>query len=487
MGNANERLFSPPTPSQIKGMYWARSMPAIPSVVATVTVMQHIVRSKRRRSRTISRVLLLMSCMDFVFAVCAIFGGLAVPKGAYPDFILPYARGTWTTCEVSGFMLQLSSTSSVLCNGSLTCCYLLTLRYNWSDRRLKTIEPYLLAVPFIVGISMCSVALARNLYNPVPFGCRIQEYPENCLDTGNCIRGDNADNYMLSLFFSWVWSVFAFMCIAMTLIYLKIYKTETRSMRYSMKHHQPSSMLSGEQFTSPPSPLNTVHANQKDTEAMTDAAVTTITTTTTATTTTMRNRHRQTTATTTTFASRFANQSIFYCIVFFLTWIWGTLHVTVNEREGDPPSFLPLLYLLCIFESLQGFNNALVYFRPRYLSYRRKIAEEKERQERRASHSPSSNNSNSGLFLPAIRHAFSVTDEGNEDPDDPPSLEDTHRSDVSKLSTSNFDIHGNNNNNNSNIISEDENQDIIGSSGSSKGSNVPDVDEVEMQDADRGI
>ena len=387
MGNAN--LRTPPTPANMKGFHWARSLAAIPSIFGSILMIQHILRSRKRRSRTISRVLLGMSSNDLIFAICAVFGTLFNPKGVYPDWMNPYASGTWKTCEASGFLLQLSSTSSVIYNGVLTLCYLLLLRFEWNDRQLKRIEPFLHILPPLIGIAMSSVSLAKELYSPTGVACSIQEYPPGCLESGNCIRGNHAHAYTLGLFFSWVWMVFVFICTSMYLIYQSIARREDRSRIYDFRR-------SIRKFRGNDTVTQKAEGESTNAEAS--------------------NSRKQ------SLRFRFAMQSLFYCIVYFLTWIWGTINVTVHKSKAVPHSYIPILYLLSIFEPLQGFLNMAVYFRPRYLAYRRKM----EDYRLRSSHLKSSGEktSSSKTFrspISAIRYAFAVTDQGNEDPDDVPS------------------------------------------------------------------
>ena len=381
MGNAN--LTAPPTLEQIKGFHWARSMSAIPSIFGSAFMIQHILRSRKRRRRTISRILLGMACHDFIYSICAVFGTLFNPQGALPAFVNPFARGTWATCETSAFFSQYSSTASVLYNGSLSLCYFLSLRYQWRDRDLKRIEPYLHAFPFVIGISMSSVAVANDLYNPAGADSRIQEYPPGCLGTGQCMRGDHADKYLLGLFYSWVWMVFVFLVVCMILIYLRIRKTEQRTLRRSIFRAAGSESLSG-------SPSDRNEGGRQ------------------------------------TLASRYANQALFYALVYLLTWIWGTVHLMVHESGfAASRTFLPIIYLLLIFEPLQGFNNMLVYFRPRYLAYLRKRDARNFISSSQLSGSGElMRGGGSGSFLrrnrlfAALRFTFSVQDLEQEDPDD---------------------------------------------------------------------
>lgn len=349
MGNANVK--APPTLDQLYAFHWVCVGCSMPSVIATIYMIQHVLRSKQRRRRTLTRILLGMSCMDFLFAACSVFGSAMSPKDAYPW--LKYAIGTWGTCEAFGFILHGSSTASILYNGVISFCYLLTIRYSWTDRDLHKIELYLHLGPHIIGWTTAATGLGLDLYNPTAAQCRIQEYPSGCQLNGSCQRGANASLYYVPLFFVWVWGTFVFICVAMVLIYQSIRRVELRS--------------ESREFTGAAS-SNTQLTQQRQKNSL---------------------------------RSRFATQALLYCIAYFITWLFGSINMVVHERLVDD-TYIPILFLIVIFEPLQGFMNFLIYFRPRYLAYRRK-----QNRQASSSNEPSSPpTSREGLLRRSTSSAF---------------------------------------------------------------------------------
>ena len=65
---------------------------------------------------------------------------------------------------------------------------------------------------------------------------------------------------------------------------------------------------------------------------------------------------------------QFATQAMLYCAVFAMTWFFATVNHIMTEVA--PPGYIPLAFLHSIFGTLQGFFNALIYIRPRYIRYR---------------------------------------------------------------------------------------------------------------------
>ena len=77
----------------------------------------------------------------------------------------------------------------------------------------------------------------------------------------------------------------------------------------------------------------------------------------------------------------FAMQAFLYCMAFLLTWFFQWLKFLFIERTDLPPIF-PIMFLDAFFAPLQGFWNAFVYLRPRWIQARREKERERQRLER---------------------------------------------------------------------------------------------------------
>jgi hypothetical protein len=117
------------------------------------------------------------------------------------------------------------------------------------------------------------------------------------------------------------------------------------------------------------------------------AAAATTTTTATATgaaissplTTTASTRASTQRSTLNRLTRQFATQAMLFCRAFFITWLFPTIGLVVGLVNKGPIPY-PLLLLSDLFTPLQGFWNAFIYLRPRYLRYRRRQCEKEERQ-----------------------------------------------------------------------------------------------------------
>jgi hypothetical protein len=68
-------------------------------------------------------------------------------------------------------------------------------------------------------------------------------------------------------------------------------------------------------------------------------------------------------------STTFAIQATFYVAVFFITWFVPMLQAVFSVNSDT--LYFPLILLASILSSLQGFSNAAIYLRPRWIEFRR--------------------------------------------------------------------------------------------------------------------
>jgi hypothetical protein len=84
-------------------MQLARLLASIPSFFGASYIIQHVLRCKKRQQRAMTRILFSMSCVDLIFAMTSVFSSSITPQ----EVRVPYPTlsiGTWTTCQVFGFL-----------------------------------------------------------------------------------------------------------------------------------------------------------------------------------------------------------------------------------------------------------------------------------------------------------------------------------------------------------------------------------------------
>ena len=211
------------------------------SILGSVYITQHILRSPKRRSLCYHRILLGMSIMDIISSSRNFMSTWILPKetGAWG------AVGTVGTCTAGGFFGQGASISSALYNGSLALFYLLTVKYSWKDDafgaygggKFSKIEPFLHAVPLGFGWATAIAGLPLLLYNPIGWTCWIAEVPRGCDRNPDvpCERGDNSYIYRWAFFHAELWATFIAVIVMMLVMYKSVHDKEKNTRRFSVR------------------------------------------------------------------------------------------------------------------------------------------------------------------------------------------------------------------------------------------------------------
>jgi hypothetical protein len=294
---------------------------AVPSIIGSAFVVQHIARNKEKRSQVYHRLLLMMCLMDVGNSIKTFLGTWPVPRGSPGSY---GASGTTQTCTAQGFFGHGSFLSSALYNGSLAIFYVLTIRYGWSEHQVKKVEKYFHAVPLLIGWCTAIAGLPLTLFNSLVYSCWIDEFPNGCNNDPNtpCERGENAWIYRWAFFHVFVWSNFVFLAVCMVFIYRKVLATERATDRYTYSI-QGTTVVRGSNVTS-----------------------------------TNRARSKQV-----------AFQALLYVGAYYLTWMWNPINYILISTRGKP--IFGTFLMQTIMNSLPGAFNAAIYLRPRYEKWRR--------------------------------------------------------------------------------------------------------------------
>ncbi|CAJ1953969.1 unnamed protein product [Cylindrotheca closterium] len=330
---------------------------AIPSIVGSVYIVQHVLRSSKRRQRTYHRLLAAMSTMDFIYAIKTFVSTWPNPEGT--GYL---ASGTTETCEAAAVLGHGGSLSSILYNGSLTLYYLLTIAFSWRLDKIKRIEPFLHGLPLVIGWSTAFATLPMNLMNPIGWTCWIGSFPVSCIVNPDieCTRGENSSIYRWVFFHAELWACFLFSAFAMLYIYFRLRKNEVAIRKYEYEAQadadaEPDRSVENDESAQPQSGRSLIL--QSGRSLMTSRRTTTGRN---ATSSRKQKRHN--------LSQRFASQAWFYILAFCLTWIFPMITFVIAEVTGY--LYFPLLATTVVFNPMQGFFNCLIYIKPRYMRYR---------------------------------------------------------------------------------------------------------------------
>lgn len=279
---------------------------AFPSLVASVFLVQHILRSRKLRGRVYTRILLGMAAHDIIYSFKSFLTTWPIPS----DIPFTFGNvGTTATCTAAGFLGHAGALTSAMYNASLTCYFLLAIVFGWKEGRTRRVaEPGLHLLPIAIGWGTAVATLPLDLQNPIGWTCWIGVSPPGCSDTTYpCTRGD-PDLVTLTrwLFFhAELWAAFLFVMVAMIAIYAKIRRVEMKTVELSL-------LSDGKARVS----------------------------------------------------RRFATQAALYVSAFVFAWIFA-MGQTVSTQINNGTVHYPLILLSGVTTSLQGLFNAAIYLRPR--------------------------------------------------------------------------------------------------------------------------
>ncbi|KAL3933930.1 MAG: hypothetical protein SGBAC_010188 [Bacillariaceae sp.] len=273
------------------------------SMAGSMSIILHILRSKKRRKLVYHRLLLGMSMSDLISSFFLFLSSWLVPKGTK----MYLASGTMTTCTVHGMLSQAASITTPSYNAALSIYYLLVVFWELPEKTVHGWEFFLHAWPITLGLGTGIAGLPLELYNPAGFHCWISGLPSGCdtKDDVECQRGNLSWVFRWAFFYAWIWFYFVVIAVCIGLVYYKVLQQERKNDRYN---------ISGQ----------------------------------------VVDRYR---------SRRVANQAFFYVGAYYLTFLFGTISRSM-QVEGTP---VPEAIWICfvVFYPLQGFFNALIYMMPR--------------------------------------------------------------------------------------------------------------------------
>lgn len=176
-----------------------------------------------------------MSISDLIGSFAQFLSTWPIPAGVVvdggPDIGSCYYgnAGNLTTCELQGFLIYSFAMAVPIYNSMLCLYFMLFIRYNWTEKRLRGIEP------FMHGIALYPMATAimcwrLGLFNPTGTFCWIAAYPLGCLDDDDvtCLRGEST--FLFRILTTAVPVVLSFVTIIVTMssLCIFVFKQETR-------------------------------------------------------------------------------------------------------------------------------------------------------------------------------------------------------------------------------------------------------------------
>ena len=304
-------------------------LPALLSILGSSVIIWSILRGKDSKKRSYQRILLGISIADIFNTVCLITNPFMLPA-ARSDRI--WASGNERTCHIAAFLLQWS-----FCNYYYSCClnwyFFCVIRYEMREERItRKVEPWLHAVaigfPLLGAIVMASAG-ALGADNSAGAVCLVNLDEES---------GQYTLNFLLGFFFLAV-PLFLFVIyiiVVNILIYLRVRTVISRSRRFSIRA---GDMAGGQ------------HQALKIREV--------------------------------------ATQNALYVMTFSILLVVLLVNNLAHAFGVTEKQLFPVIVIENILTPMQGFFNAVIFSRPKYIAARVQFPEETKWWAIRRSFSPS--------------------------------------------------------------------------------------------------
>ena len=145
---------------------WTPRIAGFLSLLGSLYIVRDIWKLSQRKNRngvsTYHYLVLGMSIFDISSSLAWIVSTAALPKFDHerggPTGIYG-AIGNDTTCKIQGFFLELGFVGSTAFNASLTTFYVLSIVYNYGERRTKKLRKFLITIPVVLAITLASSAI----------------------------------------------------------------------------------------------------------------------------------------------------------------------------------------------------------------------------------------------------------------------------------------------------------------------------------------
>ncbi len=221
------------------------------SSVASLAIIISILRSEVKLSTSYRRLVFGISIYDLLQSLSQVFSSVPMPAGTFL-----FASGNNISCNLQAFFCTIGFTGTILYSLSLTVYFLLIVRYDAADEKVKKYaEPILHGVPIMYSGILSIYCLVTSNYGPSGVICWINSTPPNCYeDPGvDCISRGNPETLR------WIsggpiFVIFVLNCIMMVMIWWHVSQQTKKSQayRYSWMLSSPTSNnqhLSGQQGT----------------------------------------------------------------------------------------------------------------------------------------------------------------------------------------------------------------------------------------------
>lgn len=213
--------------------------PCLLSILGSGYIIFNVVSQEQKFELIYHRLMLGMSVSDLLASIAFFIGTWPMPSGTSVDggpnqSHCYYANvGNATTCAIQGFVIQTFTVAVPIYNAMLCIYFLLFIRYNWSEERLRKVEPLMHGLALIYPLAFAIVCLQQDIFNPVTSFCWISGYPLGCVENADvdCLRGQKTKMFRIMSSVVPIAISLVTILVSMSMLFLFVYQQEMRLQR----------------------------------------------------------------------------------------------------------------------------------------------------------------------------------------------------------------------------------------------------------------
>eukprot|EP00980_Cylindrotheca_fusiformis_P012928 scaffold3234_cov56-Cylindrotheca_fusiformis.AAC.3 len=364
-----------PTSTQQKYLSLGTLPPSLLSIIGSILIILRIRQEKR--NTPYRSILYWLSLCDVVNSTSLIFQPYLTPAEADDAWV--WSVGNDATCNMLGALTQFGF-STQLYSGLLSFYFLLTVRFGVKEKTFGKALPYCHGIIVLWSVTTAITGIIIGVYGPIGVG-------PGCWVAGDDECSENCIHPLVGSIFGAIPSILMMVSIIINnlLLYCHVRRTiaegqkfaleaETRLCTYGKPSVQQERKRS-ETGSTWRAELGMAKAGSVGGNWRSDMSVTSGKPKSSI----LRSSDKQW-----KLVREVGKQSFLYVGAYFLCFVWsyGITGLDSQGHEDEPgigKVFLPLLILQSIFLPAQGFFNAVIFFRPKYIKNREEFPNESRR------------------------------------------------------------------------------------------------------------
>jgi len=327
------------------------------SMIGSSVIVYKIFRtlSKHQKTTPNDRIILGLSCCDIVASVTYIIGPFMLPRDTSQ---VVWALGGDGSCQVLGFLMQISCLWSLWYNCMLSYYYLLTVRFKVSRKVMRQkFEPWMHLSGIIFFPITAITGYFANWYGEqgLTMTCWVRDVPTGCDADGIMCTGDATN--LVSYIYGAIPTVVTFLSLVVNNIIIYVFVRRTlvvpKPKTPSLRGGFPANDIETDDAS------NSDHQSDSAEPAQSDV---------------QHEEHLNRILFRQRLTREAATQGFLYVTSFLLTasplFILQVLDGSFGFDKENQESLYPLLVLNSLLLPLQGFFNVFIYVKPTYERFR---------------------------------------------------------------------------------------------------------------------